>query len=351
MPGHPFKYVEGAQVREGQQRNIFHSNWRGVGGTRIYLWNVVGGYLAGLLHPDPKEILVIGYGSGRQVATLVSLPGPRRIDVVEVNPLNFEASDYFYLSSAQILRDPRVHVYVDDGRNHLLRSRRSYDVILVDVGGIDVDGGEFLYTREFLELCREHLAPGGLVFTWMDIRRLVQPVGASYRKTLRELFPEASLWLGTAEQTSYGWLWLIGAKEPLTIDMERLRQRWSALTPTQRAELDLAGVQEPSVLASLYLSDLSEPGATVPGARTFTDDRPYCKPIGEAGNPASTQASEAPIDTSFLRQVLDTATDPALTGATDAEVAVLRERRSYLRRMVRKGTGMGPFRFLADPIP
>lgn len=349
MPGQPFHYVQDERIQDGRQRNIFHSNWRGVGGTRIYLWNVVGGYLAGLLHPDPQEILVIGYGSGRQLATLVSLPHPRSIDVVEVNPLNFAASDYFYLDSATVLRDPRVHVFVDDGRNHLLRSRRQYDVILVDVGGIEVDGGEFFYTREFLELCREHLEPGGLVFTWMDIGRTVQPVGVSYQRTLQTVFPQASLWLGTGEPYSYGWLWLIGSKGAAQIDMERLRRRWAILTPTQRAELELAGVREPAQLLALYLADVGDLPAASAAVRVFTDDRPYCKPIWEAAYPTRAPSGNPEVIEASLRRLLETEQGPAPIGATEEERSALHERRSMLQRMARKGTSMGPFRFLTAP--
>ncbi len=345
MPGQPFRYVEDAGLREGKQRNIFHSNWRGVGGTRIYLWNVAGGYLAGLLHPDPEDILVIGYGSGRQLKTLVGLTHPRRIDVVEVNPLNFAASDYFYLSSADVLADPRVHVYVDDGRNHLLRSRQRYDVILVDVGGIEVDGGEFFYTREFLQLCRLHLKPKGLVFTWMDIRRMLEPVGMEYQNTLRGVFPESSAWLGTGEQTSYGWLWLIGSDGPLTIDAATLRRRWDSLTPTQRAELELAGMREPAQMASLYLTDLRELSSPAVPRAAFTDDQPYCKPIVEA------PAGDADALDSSIRRLLESGEDPPLVGATDEELRGVQEHRALLQRMARKGTSMGPFRLRAQPGP
>ncbi|MBM4395713.1 MAG: fused MFS/spermidine synthase [Deltaproteobacteria bacterium] len=355
MRGQPFSYVEDAQVRDGRQRDIFHSNWRGVGGTRIYLWNVMGGYLAGMLHPDPEEVLVIGYGSGRQLKTLASLPHVGRMDTLEVNPLNFAASDYFYLDSSAVLRDPRVHVFVDDGRNHLLRSRQRYDVIVVDVGGIDGDGSEFFYTREFLELCRDRLRPGGLLFTWMDIRQVLQPVGLMYRRTLHEVFPDASVWLGTGESTSYGWLWLVGSEGPLQVDLGVLKRRWSALTPHQRAELDLAGLRDPEQLASLYLTKLGPPPAGITPARVLTDDRPYCKPVWRSSYPTGDPSWNPGVLADSVHQLLETESGPPLAGASEEEREAVRKHRASFLRMAHKGTTTGRFRLpaalLAAPPP
>jgi hypothetical protein len=339
-PRAPFKYVEDAQIREGTQRNIWHSNWRGVGGTRIYLWNLVGGYLAGMIHPDPAEILVIGYGSGRQLKTLAGLPYPKHIDVVEINRINFAASDYFYLDSRSILRDPRVSVDVDDGRNYLLRSRRRYDVILVDVGGLGSDGAEFFYTREFLELCREHLNPGGLVFTWMDVRHLMEPLGLMYQRTLRDVFPGASVWLGSGEPTCYGWLWLVGSDRPLSIDAARLRQRWESLTPSQQAELALAGLREPSQLAALQLTDLGGPVA----ARILTDDRPYSGPIWEIQRPPGSSFATPDAYSNALLRLLQSGQGPRLAGATEEERAAVERDRQAFGAMIGNGILKGPFK-------
>jgi hypothetical protein len=343
-PRAPFRYVEDAQIREGTQRNIWHSNWRGVGGTRIYLWNVVGGYLTGMIQPDPRDVLVIGYGSGRQLRTLLGLPYLQHVDVVEINRINFAASDYFYLDSRSILHDPRVTVYVDDGRNHLLRSRRLYDVILVDVGGIGSDGAEFFYTREFLELCRDHLRRGGLVFTWMDVRHVVEPLGMMYQATLHDVFPGASVWLGSGEPTCYGWLWLVGSDGPLAIDATHLRQRWESLTPSQLAELALAGVREPAQLAALQLTDLGGPVVGPAATRILTDDRPYSGPIWEIQRPPGSSFATPDVYSAALLRLLQSGQGPRLAGATEEERAALEKHRQAFGAMIGNGILKGPFK-------
>jgi len=272
---HGFRYVKDGQMVIARQREAYHSNWRGVGGTRLYLWNLTSAYLATLLHPAPESILVIGYGSGRQTATLTSLPDPKRIEVVEINRLNFPASSYFFFDADRVLRDPRVSVVVDDGRNYLLRSRERYDVIIVDVGGLDADGSEFFYTQDFLRLCRDHLRDGGMLFTWLDIGHLLQDLGWMYQNTFRSVFPESSVWFGTKEPTSYGWLWVVGVNGKLEVDYGLLKRRWNALSSHQRKELHLAGIDSADDLLALHACDLDRVPRRIEEARILTDAHPY----------------------------------------------------------------------------
>ena len=272
----PFTYVQNGEVRTGLHREIYHSNWRGVGGTTIYEWNVVSAHLAASLHPAPESILVIGYGSGRQLATLTGFQGPKRIDVVEINKLNFAASDYFYLDSKSVLNDPRVRRYVDDGRNHLLRSSQQYDLIIVDVGGLYADGTEFFYTREFLQLCHNHLRPGGLLFTWMGIDGLLSPLGWMYQNTMRGVFEDATIWFGGRDSASFAWLWVVGSREPFEIDYTALRRHWDSLGAAQHKELELARIESPIDLLSLFAAHVDDPVPhLIARSRILTDDHPF----------------------------------------------------------------------------
>ena len=54
------------------------------------------------------------------------------IDVVELCPTVAEATPLFERWNHGVLRDPRVHLIFQDGRNHLLTIRRRYDVITAD---------------------------------------------------------------------------------------------------------------------------------------------------------------------------------------------------------------------------
>jgi spermidine synthase len=59
------------------------------------------------------------------------------------------------------------HTIIDDGRNFLLTTHETYDVILLEPPEMFTAGVVNLYTREFYEQARAHLAPDGLMMTWM----------------------------------------------------------------------------------------------------------------------------------------------------------------------------------------
>jgi hypothetical protein len=143
-------------------------------------------------------------------------------------------------------------------------------------------------------------------------------------------------------------LWLIGSKGIPSVDMERLRQRWAALTPNQRSELDLAGVRAPAQLAALYLTDVGDPPAGISSTRAWTDDRPYVRPIWEPPIPSGVVSGNPEVSAAALGRLLQEQ-GPRLLGATEEERAAVQERRSMLQGMALKGTAMGPFRFLGTP--
>ena len=271
-----FQYVDERGPKKARHRWTLHSNRSYVGGTRIYLWNIVGGYLAGLLPPNPKSVLIIGFGSGRQTATMAGLSHIEKIDVVEISQLNFAASDYYYVDSERLFRDPRIRLFEGDGRNHLLRSRETYDVIIVDVGGLTPNSSTFFYTREFLEICRARLNQNGYLFTWTSAAAMLEPQGWMYQHTFRSVFSDASVWYGTRERTSFAWPWIVGVKGKMAIDYVTLRRRWEALTALQKTELRISGIESPEDLLSLYASALDrEVPEPIARARDLTDDHPY----------------------------------------------------------------------------
>ena len=114
---------------------------------------------------DPR-VLVIGAGNGGDVAIALE-QGARRVDAVEIDPQIQELGDE--LHPQQPYSDPRVHVYIDDGRAFIERSDALYDLIIFALpDSLTLVSGQsslrlesFLFTEEGLEAARERLAPGG----------------------------------------------------------------------------------------------------------------------------------------------------------------------------------------------
>ena len=105
-----------------------------------------------------------------------------------------QACRYFDAYNYRILDDPRVTVMIADGRNHLLLTERTYDVIISQPSNPYLAGVADLFTREYFELCRKRLNEGGMICAWMQAYNMDLATFQSIVKTFHSVFPDMSLW-------------------------------------------------------------------------------------------------------------------------------------------------------------
>jgi hypothetical protein len=75
----------------------------------------------------------------------------------------------------------------------LLLSRSQYDVVSIELSSIWFAGAANLYNREFYQLVRQRLAPGGVLQQWVQLHRLSELDIATILTTLVDQFPH--VWL------------------------------------------------------------------------------------------------------------------------------------------------------------
>jgi spermidine synthase len=122
-------------------------------------------YLLALLRPDAHRVLTIGLSAGAWVRALQGFPGIESIDVVEINP-GYVALIRSYPELAPLLDDPRIHIYIDDGRRWLKRNPQTrYDLIVQNTTHHWRANAGNLLSSEYLTEVRRHLNPGGVVTT------------------------------------------------------------------------------------------------------------------------------------------------------------------------------------------
>lgn len=113
-----------------------------------------------------KRVLIIGAGNGNDVAVALA-HGAQRVDAVEIDPRLQEIGAQ--LHPARPYDDPRVHVYIDDGRAFLERTNAKYDLIILALpdsltlvsGASNLRLESYLFTRQAFEAARDHLTPDG----------------------------------------------------------------------------------------------------------------------------------------------------------------------------------------------
>jgi spermidine synthase len=228
-------------------------------GTQVYIHRSIG-HLAMVLHPEARDALVIGLGGGA-TAGAVGVHDGVDLDVVELSDSVVRGAHYLGDINYGFFGRPNVHMRVDDGRNHMLLTRRKYDVVTADVIHPIFAGSGNLYSAEYFRLVRRVLKPGGLVVQW------VAGTDAEYKiitRTFLSVFPNATAWRdGTL---------LVGSVEPLTL--RRRDFEWKLQMPGRRQGAHDLGVETFDDLLSNYRAGPNELRAFVGDGPILTDDRP-----------------------------------------------------------------------------
>ncbi len=135
---------------------------------------------------DPKRVLVVGLGGGTIPGFLHKHFPNMQIDVVDIDPVVVEAAKEFF----GFREDDSMRAYVEDGRPFIARSPGRYDVIFLDAFGSD-NIPYALATREFLQLVRRALTPGGVAVANVWSRPsnpLYDSMVRTYQDTFEELY-------------------------------------------------------------------------------------------------------------------------------------------------------------------
>ncbi len=152
------------------------------------------GLVAALHAPATHRALVIGCGSGQTLSVIARL-GFEHVDLVELSPAHLAAARAeFSAINAGVLDRANVRVHLEDGRNHLLRSRERYDAIQIELTSVWFAGATNLYSREFYALARARLNPGGVLVQWVQLHHLSSREIAAILATAQAEFPAVSVW-------------------------------------------------------------------------------------------------------------------------------------------------------------
>ena len=153
------------------------------------------GHLPALVNPAPRSVLVVGFGAGVTAGSFVPYPEVSSIVICELEPLIPPASDeYFGKENNHVLHDPRTRVIYDDARHYILISPDKFDVITTDPIHPWVKGTSTLYSKEYYEMVKSHLNPGGVVAQWLPIYESDEETVKTELATFFSVFPNATVW-------------------------------------------------------------------------------------------------------------------------------------------------------------
>ena len=107
----------------------------------------------------PTRVLMIGLSIGSWLKVVTTFPGVESIDVIEINPGYTKVIEN-YPAQMMALLDPRVHLYIDDGRRWLkAHPDNRYDMIVMNTTYHWRAYITNLLSQEFLKLLKKHMNP------------------------------------------------------------------------------------------------------------------------------------------------------------------------------------------------
>jgi len=217
----------------------------------------------------PSTALVICFGMGITYRSLMSWD----IDVtaVELVPTVRDAFGYYFGDASELLKNPKGRIVIDDGRRFLLRTDSLYDVITIDPPPpIEAAGSSLLYSKEFYEVVKQHLAPDGVLHVWFPGGE--EKILVAVMNSLSQSFPHCRMYSSIA-----GWgFHFIASLAPLR---QFTAQEMVARMP-QRAVADLLewfpGLNAEAIVQGMLSMPVDLPkGSSLNAGMMITDDRPY----------------------------------------------------------------------------
>lgn len=218
--------------REGRVANVVvYDFWKegykdlylnGVEEASSRLWHVqlfkMLGVLPPLMHPQPENGLMVAFGAGMSAGASVDYVDS--LECVELNPDIEGVANTFAHENKDVYHNPKFKLVVNDGRNHIFLTPKKYSVIISDATNPMSFDSWILYTREFYELCKSKLKPGGIFCQWVPIPLTADSIKIIL-KTFQSVYPHASFWVIHGSSQCL----MLGTPERLSIDHTALRAR------------------------------------------------------------------------------------------------------------------------------
>lgn len=197
-----------------------------------------------------ERALVIGLGTG-QSAEVAYAAGFNEVDIAEISPgIVHAAREHFGHVNRRVLDQPNVTLFLEDGRNHLVRTRRPYDLVSIELSSVWFAGVNNIYSREFYALTASRMARGGVLQQWIQFHHLSVEEVASVVATMRDVFPFVELWYIGGQGI------VLASEQPLQLSQERFERlaHSSGLAPDMDALRRFPGLTPERLTGRLLLA-------------------------------------------------------------------------------------------------
>jgi spermidine synthase len=230
------------------------------------------GHITTLVSDSPDKVLVIGCGAGVTAGAVSIDPRVSSLTIAEIEPLVPRVvSEYFYEHNFDVVNNPKTHIHLDDARHFLLTTDEKFDAITSDPLDPWVKGAATLYTREFFDVVKAHLNPGGIVTLFVQLYETSEDAVKSEVATFLEAFPNGAVFANTINGRGYD-LVLFARNDDQPIDVDAVQARLddpanSAITESLRE----VGIYDAIDLFGTYAGSAEDLAGWLSDAQINTD--------------------------------------------------------------------------------
>jgi len=190
-----------------------------------------------MLHKNPKNIFVIGFGSGTTIGSVLNSP-VKKVVCAEISKEVLSAAALFKHENKNCINDPRVNIINEDAVTLLKLSKEKYDVIISEPSNPWVAGIGNLFSKEYFEKCSTSLAENGIMVQWFHLYEADDDVVKLVLNTFTSVFPYSQLWGGTAND-----IILVGSKKEINISFESINSKFASTLIKQ--DFERIGINNP----------------------------------------------------------------------------------------------------------
>jgi spermidine synthase/tetratricopeptide (TPR) repeat protein len=198
---------------------------------------ILSGEIPMMLHKNPKNVFVVGFGSGTTIGSVLVHPVDKVV-CAEISKEVISAASHFKSENKNCIEDPRFKIYNEDAITFLKLSKEKYDVIISEPSNPWIAGIGNLFSKEYFSECLSKLNPDGIMVQWLQLYEADDSIVKLVLNTFSSVFPYAQIWNGTAND-----LIIVGSKNKITLDFNLLVQKF--YTPEVKEDFERIGINNP----------------------------------------------------------------------------------------------------------
>ncbi|MFC2140052.1 fused MFS/spermidine synthase, partial [Bacteroidota bacterium] len=208
------------------------------------------GQIPMILHPNPENVFMVGFGSGATIGTVLRHP-IEKMDCAEISSEVIEAGHFFKEENQNCMEDERLNIYNEDALTLLKLSSEKYDVIISEPSNPWIAGIGNLFSKEYFELCKSKLDSNGIMVQWYHLYESQDEVVQLVLGTFQSVFPNSQVWNGVAND-----IIIVGYKNEYKPDFDFLTEKLNR--PELKNEMSKIGID--NLFTLLSCQSLSDEG-------------------------------------------------------------------------------------------